>query len=262
MTISVFIFFTLFFGLTVKQMAQILMFGSFFISWRHGIKDKLSAARGWFARWFWGKMNQLITCHLCLTAQLSFWFFVLPATLVLYWLKPHLLSNLLDADLDWRAEICLVIYGMFIESMVIGAVATAFWNFSEYPSKKLEILKDFYAGQLEIERERITFSGKGTTAIDLPIHPPFNLEDFQALIVSMDEKCLSIGCATDRRDCRRKTLDSYLNDWFQVKNCNDLQYKLSLSKLLKKTSVQYYSEHDFSTKAQEEVFKKFLKKIP
>jgi hypothetical protein len=104
-------------ALAVKQIAYALMQGSLFDPLRRLIRRKMNEGVFGFET-----LNELFTCELCMTMQVSLWLVLIPATLVSY--QYHL------------TDLVTLIWVNFVYAMGISGIALGAWRFLEYPAKR------------------------------------------------------------------------------------------------------------------------------
>ena len=98
-------------AIAVKQAAYILMHGSIFESLRNWIYSKMEDEVFGFE-----KLNELFTCKVCMTTQVSIWLISVP----------------------------LMFSGLLPSMSLIGMMAVLFWNLFEYKVQKFEELRRSY----------------------------------------------------------------------------------------------------------------------
>jgi hypothetical protein len=264
-------------------MSFILLFGSVFESLRTGVRKKFqSTGEGTRSEWFWLKINQLFTCHLCMTAQVAIWTTMF--TLIILTISmPHFLINLVGFKVGLFAEIILNIGFIFIFAMSIAAVAMGFWNLIEFFPRRLEEQKEFLREHLELEMERNYIQEQKKEEVrrellyelgairknkDLEARikkitdaheAPINIEffEFKELLEALSKNCAAIGCSASRKDCREKISDEFAIKWCQKSFIFDRKSQYDLKKIVGKTMRKYFGEYRGTLRQTEDSFQHF-----
>lgn len=222
-------------GLAVKQAAFILLYGSIFDWLRKGINKKMKTAESKGSKWFWEKANELFTCILCMATQVAIWMCAVPFIILLHIRYPHPFELVLQNQLPFSLEIFFACLLAFIVSMAIAGVSMAIWNFSEYPSKKLGLIKKYHQIMLE---SNLTHPNSYANN-DKDIIQKFSLLNLLKLFDLMEEKCPGLGCGPDRVECREDTILEYIKEWAAL---NQLPYpQLKLTNRLGEIFKYYYT---------------------
>lgn len=273
MTVTLFLMSLVILGLAVRQMSFIILFGSIFQSLRDWIAEKYyHSAEYSFNKRFWLKINQLFTCHLCMTAQVALWttmFIIIFLTIV----KSHFLINVLEFKVNLFPEVIINIGFIFIFAMATAALAMGFWNLIEYFPKKLAMQKEFLRKYLEFEMEKneiqsewqeqrevlrreleneieVLFrSGVERKVMDIVILKKeeitllFTISNFKQLIEKLSKHCDSIGCSKAKKDCRAEVSRKYIQTWCLENGILSLRYKSRMQKVADETMRKYYTEY-------------------
>ncbi len=111
-------------AIAVKQAAYILMHGSIFESLRNWIYSKMEDEVFGFE-----KLNELFTCKVCMTTQVSIWLISVPL----------MFSGLLPSmSLIGMMAVFLCV------AFAVSGLAVLFWNLFEYKVQKFEELRRSY----------------------------------------------------------------------------------------------------------------------
>ncbi|MFC1598820.1 hypothetical protein ACFL2U_02325 [Patescibacteria group bacterium] len=241
--------FLLVFGLAVRQISFILMFGSVFDWLRYGvIKRQMKRAESGFAKQFWGKANELFTCNVCMTAQISIWFCALPTTIAIHLRFRHPAEQLLATNLPLVVEIGLALFMGFMISMSVAAVALGLWNALSYLPKRLTAEQKYYdqAAKHGTRIKNAETVATVETAVELPaevgLHEVFTFEDFQTVLFSVGTKCASIGCGAVRGDCRRGEKSNQLQLWKIKSNGHGPAFTPHVKSLLSSALQEFWEE--------------------
>lgn len=244
MNIPVFLVFLLVVGLAVKQISYILMYGSIFRSFRENIAKRASVPR----RIFWGKVKELFSCNLCLTAHVAIW-----ATgiifIFLHIVKPHFLLNTFYIESELFLEILINLVSVFTLSMCVAGIAMGFWELLDYLPKKLNILEENMKEKnrilsLQGARREVNFESKELSIQD------FTLNDFKKLVKKLKDECFHIECGVSRRECRKRIISNYLLKWYREKNADNMEIFMKISDNLNQALARYYKNKIYSGEAQ------------
>ncbi len=134
------------FGLAVRQAAYILMFGSIFEDLRHGIEERTDSSV------LFQKLNELFTCKVCMTAQVSIWLVALPVTTIAA-MRFHAIRFIIGSA-PWPVGIPVFLIAVFVIAMAVAAAAVLFWDIIELRRKKFEEQREKYTRQIrELRKE-------------------------------------------------------------------------------------------------------------
>lgn len=203
------VFATVLLALAVKQVSYSIesgsIFGSLRIVIRRGSANDSRAFR---------ILEQLITCKLCLTMQVSIWMVGVP--LLLLGSVPGWASNFLGVFPDTLAEWTIYTLACFIYAIAISGLALAVWNYLEYPVKRFEDTL-FRAEEAERKLELLKRQ-MGSDAADLfaaEASTTLSYDDFRSFINFVNRECRGIGCGYRRRSCRAEAVTKWLEDWME-----------------------------------------------
>ena len=240
-----FVFMVLFIlGLAVKQSAFILLHGSVFDWLRVKIKRKMIRYDGGAKGWYYAKMQELFTCNLCMTSQVSFWNVTVPLTVLAHLRWDHPVEIIVNAELSFLTESLFILLFMFIVTMAISAVAMGIWGVTEYFPKKREeerkLLKEImnsYSANLYSNYSAVISGVQESEALN------FTKDDFNDLIYEMDLACLSIGCSYSRRDCRENKFERWFNAWAEKQQITYVKLIRQAKAKTEKAMQVYYSKY-------------------
>lgn len=266
MNTSTFLFLVIFMfvsALAVKHISFILIVGSIFEPMRRKIQKNFNWTDKKVHKFFLGKINELLSCNLCLTAQVSIWFIAVPFYLFLYTSNHHFLVDVFNFKIEIFLEIFLNFLVVFLFSMAIASLAYVFWTISEYLPKKLKIMEDFYKEQILIQIKATSSVKKTSKEVKNTVQfsDVFKMKDFENAIDFIDNNCVNIDCAIERRNCRQENLNKFLKKW--IKNIDDeedggvlfLEAEIKIQEVLR----IYYSEGYFSQKRKKFLFEELSK---
>jgi len=122
---------TVLLALAVKQLSYALMQGSVFQPLREYVRTKMRQGA-----WGFETLNELLTCKLCTTMEVSLWCVTLPMVA----LGAHFdaAADLLGAHSSPLLLWGLLILGSFLYGMAVSGLALGLWNLLEYPAKRYE----------------------------------------------------------------------------------------------------------------------------
>ncbi|HLD21191.1 MAG TPA: hypothetical protein VJB64_03790 [Patescibacteria group bacterium] len=196
-------------GLFAKHSSFILMYGSVFEELRAWIHHKRTTTLD-HGQWFYQKSNELITCQLCLTAQVSIWFVALPVIIILEGRYDGLLSWLTAKHVPFLLELAFFLFAWFVAAIVNAAVAMAFWNLTEHLPA---VLKEMQRHNQVNEEALVAMVAAQQVKIQETHHVPvMTFYDFRRLIERLSNNCDHIGCPGRRRECRQKTVAEFVKE--------------------------------------------------
>ncbi len=249
------------FSLAVKQISFILINGSIFEPFRRKINKKFNSSKNGFTKSFWKKINELLACNLCLTAQVSIWVIAMPFFTVLYLNNHHFLINYFDLKIDYLWEISFNLFVIFIFSMAVSALAYGFWILLEYPYRKIEIEKHFSQNLLEIESlSKLSNvkakSDKGNNNVGKSVSiNDFTLRDFNLLIRVLDTECSNIDCGVGRKNCRETEAQKFVQDWYDASGADDVLLLYNLKRKVKNALRKYFSNGEDTEELKKSIYK-------
>ncbi len=124
------LFVTALLALAVKQLAMALMHGSVFDGLRRAVHKRMEQRVPGFLA-----LNQLMTCKLCLSMNVSLWVVVLPAAAIGITTNVGALIGLTSSSAFTAFSIILA---SFLYGMAVSGLAKAFWNFLEFPESRYQ----------------------------------------------------------------------------------------------------------------------------
>jgi hypothetical protein len=243
------IVFLLVFGLAIRQISFILMFGSVFEWLRYGvIKRQMKLAKSGLAKMFWGKAHELFTCNVCMTAQISIWFCAIPTTIAIHFRFRHPAEQLLATNLSLFVEIGIALFMGFMIAMAVAAVALGLWNALSYLPKRLTAEQKYYDQAAKVGHRIQTAEtvAQVNSTIEIPtnvgLHEVFTFEDFLGVLSSVGTKCASIGCGAVRSDCRRGEKSNQFQLWKIKSNGHGPAFTLHVLSLLSPALQEFWEE--------------------
>lgn len=247
-------------GLAVKQIAFILIYGSIFEPLRKKIANKFnSEAKN---KLLWEKINELFSCNLCLTAQVSIWVVTIPLFGILFLSNYHFLIATFNLNAGIIPEILFNILACFIFAMSVSALAMVIWGVTEYFPKKIKIEEDFLKSKIQIES---MMNVTKTTPAPLEKHnrskiltiEDFTLENFKKIIRDLDY-CSSFNCGHSRRDCREKNLDVLLKKWYKKTGVDNPPLFFSLQSKVSSALKEYFRNGNSSEERIEHLYNEMI----
>jgi len=236
-------------GLAVRQISFILMFGSIFEWLRYGvIKRQMKRAKSGLAKMVWGKLHELFTCNVCMTAQVSIWFCALPTTVAIHLRFRHPAEQLLATNLPMVVEIGIALFAGFMIAMSMAAVALGIWNALSYLPKRLTAEQQYYVqaaktGHRVQTAETVSQIDSITPEqSDTGLHEVFQFEHFQTILANVGSKCASIGCSAVRGECRVTEKKSQLHLWEISSDSQVSPFSRHIRKLLNLALKEFWDE--------------------
>lgn len=203
-------------GMFSKHSSFILMYGSVFEDLRTWIHTKKNVpGRG---QWLFKKLNELITCQLCMTAQVSIWTVALPVMSILELRYPYMLSQLTNRDMPTLVEIIFFLFTWFVAAIANAAVAMAFWNLTEHLPAVLKEAQRFNRAKEEILSALAVNGAIAPVQVEEQIEqvarlvPALTYEEWEDLTQRFARNCDDIGCGYSRRTCREQTAEDYAKE--------------------------------------------------
>lgn len=183
-----FVVITSLWALAVKQVAYALKDGSVF-QWLRSFIYR-GSEKGWLGFF---TLNQLFTCKLCMSVQVSLWLVFLPA-LKLVW-DNNLLQGISGSL--WMVALIVAIY-----ALAISGIAQGLWTWLEFPEYRYRAA-DFEVAEL---RKLLKRCNGGNFRLESTLVTQRNI---LALVQELN-KCARIGCGYSRRDCRMKSVENWV----------------------------------------------------
>lgn len=212
-------------GLATFQISQILMSGSIFESLRSFIKKRSAYS------FFFNKLEELFSCSLCMSTQVSIWFFTLPSLTIFFWTNSfslHVVPIMLN-----------VFVLVFLTSMPPAAI-------SYFLFKLL--------GLLDAKIRSVNNQGADTqsTKVHLEISPgpppTIDLETFEEWVAEIEGGCDHIvWCGIEKRDCRRATLRRLITQFFREHNYYNPEHTTSYVVCVGEVLQSYFKERKASS---------------
>lgn len=175
-------------ALAVKQVAYALKDGSVF-QWLRSFIYR-GSEKGWLGFF---TLNQLFTCKLCMSVQVSLWLVFLPA-LKLVW-DNNLLQGISGSW--WMVTLIVGIY-----ALAISAIAQGLWTWLEFPEYR------YQAANFEVIRLRKLVQRCGDGEISSQANEVSD-DSIRTLMKELN-KCAKIGCGYSRRECREDAVDAWM----------------------------------------------------
>jgi len=262
-------------AIAVKQIAFILKYGSIFDGMRDSIRNRAQNSSRKIVRSFWIKIDQLFSCNLCLTAQVSIWFTTIPISIILFTNDPHFFMGVLDLRINLTIEILMDVWIMFMFTMFMAGLAYMMWNLFEYLPKKLKIAEQAQKAQTEIQTLLtlkkteaqpviIQMANPSSQTIEPQQEPKkslaergidfesFAINDLKDLISFVESelyqtdfdgkmKCDDIHwCSGQRNQCREANINKFMLNWYSNKEIDEMEFILKLSGKVKVAVRKYY----------------------
>jgi hypothetical protein len=144
-------------GLYAKHAAYILLNGSIFEPLRSAIeRRKFQDEEETRPRWLFIKLFDLFTCNLCMTAQVSFWAYVLPLQILAHALWGWPFDTLTGKQLGMVATSALELGSAFVLSLAVASIALAWWEMSGFLGGIEEAVKSSLKEHSRLAEEQAT----------------------------------------------------------------------------------------------------------
>lgn len=211
-------------GLATFQISQILMSGSIFESLRSFIKKRSVCSR------FFNKLDELFGCSLCMSTQVSIWFFALPSLILFFW------TNSLELGIVPTMLSAFIL--IFLTSMPPAAI-------SYFLFKLLGLLD---AKIRSVNRGADTQPTKEHLQISSGPPPRIDLEIFEEWVAEIERECDHIvWCGIEKRDCRRATLQRLITQFFREHNYYNPEHTTAYVVCVGEVLKSYFKERGASS---------------
>lgn len=191
-------------ALAIKQVSEALIYGSVFKSVRRFIKQ--NERQGIFG---FGVLNDIFSCKLCMTMQVSLWVVALPLFIGGNYF--NVLFEAVGERASWATVEVFFLLGVFLYAMATSSIALALWNFFDYPAKRYEdLVERMREANRTIEDLRANTLQSDTPAIKTEL---LSFSDFRKFMMEVNAKCSRHGCGYARRDCRSEAIAGWLKEW-------------------------------------------------
>lgn len=252
-----FVLVTALLALAIKQLSYALYSGSVFEPLRSEVGRRMH--RGDFG---FNTLNQLLTCKLCVSMQMSLWFVTLPMLVIgLRTDALHFLFSGIALPVD---TVVMIVLGSFLYGMAISGMGLGLWIFLEYPAKRFEetALRLHVAQQTIADLEALLEASGKEVSHMLPVGDILLPDDFRALMESLEDRCWGIGCGYSRRYCRTERVSEWLETWSAG---NSLRTRLvpRLRKKLTEVLPEHFRKHSKKNEAtgNTKVFRKLYQEV-
>ena len=208
-------------SLAVKQLSYALAKGSLFEPLRQSIRDAM--LDGVFGM---KTINELFTCRLCMTMQVSVWVVMVPVFILCHYTDP--VSGTFSVEAPAAVKLVLHFMGSFLYAFAVSALALKLWNDLEMPVEQFEQMRiDLGAAASRIallEQENAALRAKKPaprkreSSVARQPAPPspeelFPLVELSDLVETMQRQCYGIGCGWSRMACRQQAAYDFTGRW-------------------------------------------------
>ena len=186
----------------IQQLSQALLTGSLFIPLRRAILSRMKRS----VPGFW-TLNEVFTCKLCMSMQMSLWFVFIPHIVAMYKTDlPSYVAGITGMSLTLTNG--LLILGTFLYAIGISGLARTLLIRLDFTEKRfeglaMELTKTQEALSLAMQTNKATAGGQ----------VGLSLAGFHDFLIQVNEKCEGIECPFKRGDCYSHEAHEWLSLW-------------------------------------------------
>jgi hypothetical protein len=227
---------TLLSALAVKHVADILLYGSIFQPLRSFIAKKETENTPFF-----GTLNQLFTCLLCMSTQVAVWLAGVPASIIA-WMH--------------FGDVWVSLFVLFVATMAVATLGMGLWTLLEYSPNR------FHARGRELDeanrkvRELTLLLRASANTVVLRSKDGFEVffgkDEYFSFLDATLAKCKNIGCSIRRHFCHSDRIKDFYVAFAEMNPEVALQWPM-LENALYRLSLAYIQEVSYFQRSESEI---------